>query len=362
MHYQIALTLIPGIGDVLAKNLLAYCGSAEAVFKEKKSSLLKIPGIGDKVARGIVNHNTFSRAEEELRFAIDNDVQLLFITDDKYPERLKQCIDSPILLYYRGTVDLNVTRFISIVGTRQVTDYGRTFIEKFIADLVPYNVCVVSGLAYGVDILSHKHALKYNIPTIGVMAHGHDRLYPGLHTNVSKEMLLNGGLLSEFPSGTNPDRENFPKRNRIVAGISEATIVVEASKKGGALITAELANSYNRDVFAVPGRIGDVFSEGCNQLIKSNKAALIQGVNDLEYILGWTSEKQEKKVVQSQLFVDLDQNEKRLVDCLKNGEKKTSDKLSIELNWPTSRVVAQLTTLELKGVVLSMPGKVFKLV
>jgi len=360
--YQIALTLIPGVGDISAKSLLAYCGSAEAIFNEKKSNLSKIPGIGDKTAKSIVSQNVLLTAEKEISFIESNNVQPVFFTDVDYPERLKHCADGPVLLYYKGKKNLNDNHFVSIVGTRNITDYGRKFTEEIVESLRPYNVCVVSGLAYGIDISSHKAALKNKMSTVGVLAHGLDRVYPSLHTNIAREMQENGGLLTEFISGTNPDRENFPKRNRIVAGISEVTIVVEAAKKGGALITAELANSYNRDVFALPGRLGDQYSEGCNMLIKSNKACLIQSVKDIEYIMGWSKKPAPSKNIQKQLFVSLDEKEKTFLGAFEGEEKMHLDVLSVKLQIPVSKVFATLTMLELKGVVKVHPGKAYSLV
>ena len=359
--HQIALTLIPGIGDVNAKTLLAYCGSSEAIFKEKKQNLLKIPGVGKKVADSISKQNVFNRAEEELVFIEKQNIQPIFFTDDAYPERLKHCQDGPILLYFKGNIDFNACHFISVVGTRSATDFGKEFAEKVVEQLKPYNTCIVSGLAYGIDITAHKAALKNNMATVAVVAHGLDRVYPSVHTSVSKEMEKSGGMLTEFTTGNKPDRENFPKRNRIVAGLSEATVVVEAAKKGGALITAELASSYNRDVFAVPGRLTDRYSEGCNHLIKTNQASLIQSAKDIEYLLGWQAPEQKKKVVQKPIFIDLDPNETKIVAMLQEHQPIQLDLLGMKLNWPVSKVFPVLTVLELKGVVRGKPGRVFEL-
>jgi len=361
--YQIALTLIPGIGDVSAKSLLAYCGSPEAVYKEDKKSLLKIPGIGSKTALSIINHDTFNRAEAEMKFVEKNDISSIFFTDSKYPERLKVCVDSPILLYFKGNLDFNNMHFISIVGTRSATDFGKEFTEGLVEQLKPYNTCVVSGLAYGIDITAHKQSIKLNVPTVAVVAHGLDRIYPGVHSNIASDMKSNGGILTDYVSGTKPDRENFPKRNRIIAGLSEATIVVEAAKKGGALITGQIASSYNRDVFAVPGRVTDKYSEGCNHLIKTNQASLIQSAKDIEYLLGWKSAKEMKKqTVQKSFFVSLSESENKVVDLLKEQSVMQLDAMGLKLSWPVSKVFPVLTTLELKGVVRSKPGRVYELI
>ena len=251
-RHKIALTFIKSIGPVNAKNLLAYCGSAEAVFSASKKQLLQIPGIGDKTVDAILNTDALKRAAEELKFVEKHGIEVLFFSDDNYPRRLKHCVDSPILLYFKGKADLNHPRIISVVGTRNATDYGRNICKQLGEVLSAYNVLVVSGLAYGIDVTAHKECIANEITTIGVLGHGLDRLYPQIHKTVSQKMVLNGGLLSEFPTLTNPDRQNFPQRNRIIAGIADATIVVEASIKGGALITAEIANSYNKDVYAFP--------------------------------------------------------------------------------------------------------------
>ena len=262
--YHIAITSIPNIGDITAKKLIAYCGSSEQVFCEKKSVLEKIPGIGGINASKIISHKTeaLAIAEEELVFIKKNNIKPLFYLNDNYPKRLLHCEDGPVLLYSKGDVEYNNPKVVSIVGTRKATDYGKEFCDKIVEELASHNPLIVSGLAYGIDVCSHKAALKNNIPTVGVLAHGLDRLYPSQHSSIANKMLENGGLLSDYKSRTNPDRENFPKRNRIVAGLSDLTIVIESSKKGGSLITAYLANDYNRDVFALPGRLNDSQSEG----------------------------------------------------------------------------------------------------
>ncbi len=361
--YQIALTLIPGIGDVSAKNLVAYCGSPEAVFNEKKESLLKIPGIGSLTAQSIINHNTFAKAENEIAFIEKNKISSIFFTEKKYPERLKHCADSPILLYFLGDLDFNNMHFISIVGTRSATDFGKEFTKRLVAQLKPYNTCIVSGLAYGIDVTAHQESIKLNMSTVAVVAHGLDRIYPGVHSNIARQMQSNGGVLTEFTSGNKPDRENFPKRNRIIAGLSEATIVVEAAKKGGALITGQIANSYNRDVFAVPGRVTDKYSEGCNHLIKTNRASLIQSAKDIEYLLGWKSTREMKnQTVQKSFFVSLNESETKVVDMLREKNSMQLDAMGLQLSWPVSKVFPVLTTLELKGVVRNKPGRVYELI
>lgn len=357
--HRIALTLIPGVGDKIAKTLIAHCGSALAVFGEKRAVLEKIPGIGSNASKNITTQNVLTRAEAELSFIESKDIQPLFYLDEEYPRRLKMCEDGPLMLYYRGNANLNKQQVIAIVGTRNATDYGRSFCENFIEELKPYNPLIISGLAYGIDIHSHRKALQNGLPTVAVLAHGHDRIYPAAHKSTAHDMLQNGGLLTDYLSETNPDRENFPKRNRIVAGISDAVVVVEAAKKGGALITAEIANSYNRDVFAVPGNLGHPFSEGCNLLIKQNKAALITGASDLKYILGWEEQQKVEAHSQTQLFIDLDGVEKEVWSLLSTEGKMQLDTLCIKLKLPVSKVLQHLMALELKGLVKALPGKVY---
>ena len=360
--YHIALTSIPNIGDITAKKLIAYCGSSEQVFKDKKSLLEKVPGIGSAYAKSIIDHKTeaLNIAEEELKFIKENDIVPLFYLNENYPRRLVHCEDGPILLYTKGKIDFNTQKVISIVGTRRATDYGKEFCEKIVKDLAPHNPLIISGLAYGIDVAAHKAAIKNNLSTVGVLAHGLDRVYPTQHKKTAFEMLEKGGLASDFKSRTNPDRENFPKRNRIVAGLSDLTIVVESSKKGGSLITAGLANNYNRDVFALPGKLTDSQSEGCNLLIKTNKAALIQSVKDIEYIMNWQAQ-EKKKQKQTNLFVELSEEQKHLVSILKKKEKMPVDEISLTAKLPTSKTTSILLGLEFEGIVKTLPGKVYKL-
>jgi len=359
--YKLALTLIPGVGSVNGKSLVAYCGGVKAVFMEKKRALLKIPGIGEQTINAIANHNVFGRAEEELSFIEKNKIAPLFYLDKEYPIRLKQCHDSPLMLYYKGTSDLNAPKVIAMVGTRKATEYGRDICRKIIEGLVEQNVLIVSGLAYGIDTWSHKAALDNKLDTVGVLGHGLDRIYPFANRALAEKMTGSGGLLCEYMSNTMPDRENFPMRNRIIAGISDAVIVVEAGASGGALITAEIANSYNRDVFAVPGRLGDPHSEGCNKLIKINKAALIQSAKDISYLLNWNDEKDQKKVVQRQLFLDLSPDEELIVNTLREKGDMEIDTLLLETLLMPAKAASVLLNLEFEGVIRCLPGKVYRL-
>ena len=359
--HKIALTFIKLVGPATAKSLLAYCGSAENVFSASKKQLAQIPGIGAKTIEAVQNTGALQRAEAEIKFVEKHGIETMFFSDENFPHRLKHCADGPLLLYFKGKADLNHPRIISIVGTRNATEYGKNLCKQLAEQLAPYNVLVVSGLAYGIDVAAHKECVNNKIPTVGVLGHGLDRLYPQLHRSVAQQMVLNGGLLTEFPTLTNPDKQNFPQRNRIIAGIADATIVVEASIKGGALITAHIANSYNRDVFAYPGRTTDAFSEGCNFLIKTNRAVLMNDISDLIYYLGWDVDVVKKKQqVQTALHLNLTVNEQKVVDCLNAGQLAV-DELAIQLNMQQSKLAIVLLTLEMQGIIVSLPGKIYKL-
>lgn len=359
--HQLALSFLPRVGDVTARALLSYCGDAEEIFRTKSSQLQKIPGVGGITAEAIVNHECFNRAEKELKFIEKYKIQPIFCTDTNYPKRLKACYDAPVLLYYKGNADLNSTKMVSVVGTRKATEYGRDLCSTLIKDLQAHNPVIVSGLAYGIDGSAHKECLKNNLATVGVLGHGLDRIYPAQHRQLAEKMLDHGGLLTEFPSETIPDRENFPKRNRIIAGISDVTIVVEASRKGGALITAEIANSYNRDVFAFPGRNNDEFSEGCNYLIKTNRANLISSVADLEYLLGWNEVQANKTKTQLSLLINLSEEEQKVADILKDNGVTGVDQLALLTKLPQSKLAVTILEMEMQGYVIAMPGKTYKL-
>ncbi len=361
--YKVALTLLPGVGDITAKTLVSYCGSIADVFSASKLKLEKIPGIGPISAAEIINRKdeVLQDAEEELKFIERHKVKVLFYTDKDYPQRLKHCFDAPILLYYLGNADLNHQRIISIVGTRKATEYGKSVCEKLVETLQPFNALVVSGLAFGIDVLAHKKSLECKLPTVGVLAHGLDILYPAQHKNIAREMVFNGGLLTDFPSKTKFVPGNFPSRNRIVAGISEATIVIETKIKGGSVITAEIADSYNRDVFAIPGNIDKPYSQGCNYLIKSNKAALLHDVTELPFLLGWT-DNSVKKPKQTELMLQLSETENIIYKLLSLSGSMRLDEIVMQLNLSSSVIAAGLLDLEFKGAVRSLPGKVFEAV
>jgi DNA processing protein len=362
LAYKIALSLIPGIGSVTARNLIAYVGSVEGVFQEKEKNLLKIPGIGEVNAQRVARQNVLEKARQEVDFILKNQIHACFYLDEDYPSRLKNCSDSPIILYYKGNVRLNERRIISVVGTRSATNYGKELCEELIKNFAAknYPLLVVSGLAYGIDICAHKACLKYDVPTAGVFAHGLDTVYPSLHQPVAAKMLEKGGLISDFTSGTKIDRQNFLRRNRIIAGLADATVIVESAEKGGALVTADIANSYNRDVFAFPGRSTDPYSKGCNKLIKLNEAVLIESADDIEKAMNWDVKAPAAKAVQASLFVELTPEEQKLVDLLKGGDRFV-DELTIETQLPMSKVSALLLGLEFKGLISSLPGKMYRL-
>ena len=356
--YKIAIGNISGIGNINAKKLISKVGSAEAVFKEKKSNLLKIDGFGKTLVNKILNNNALENIDKEIEFITKYNIKVLYYLDKSYPKRLKHCEDSPIVLFVKGDLDFEKCKVLSIIGTRNATKYGKEICDKLIEELTQKNhdVLIVSGLAYGIDIAAHKSALKYGLETAGVLAHGFSQIYPSAHKSYAKKMLDQGGLVTEFLSTETPERQNFVKRNRIIAGLSDATIVVESGKKGGALITADIANSYNRDVFAFPGRTNDKWSEGCNKLIKTNKAALIENVEDLEYILGWEVNAKKKKSVQKKIFIELSDEEKIIHNILKDIGEVTIDVIALKSNMPVSKVSPVLLNLEFSGLVKSLPG------
>lgn len=361
--YKIAISFFHGIGPVNTKKVIAYTGSLEGLFLEKKQNLLKIPGIGKSFIDKLDRKLAISLAEEEMKFIAKNKIQVAFYLDEKYPQRLLNCADSPCTLYYKGHTDFNVSRSVSIVGTRNITEYGRELCTQLMQDLSKKNIkpIVISGLAYGVDICAHKAAIKNGLHTIAAVGHGLDIMYPSQHKRYAEEIICQGAILTEFTSKSKFDPKNFVRRNRIIAGMSDATIVIESAAKGGSLVTADLANSYHRDVFAFPGRTSDKSSIGCNKLIKTNQAHLLEGIDDLEYILGWEDLKKEKTVVQTKLFVELSPDEESLLSVLKEQGKIAIDILCVKSKFPMSKVSSLLLKLEFDGLVKSLPGKIYVL-
>lgn len=359
--YRVSLSLVPTIGAVQAKILVSHFGDATSIFHAKRSQLRHIEGIGETRARNILRFSKFAEAEAEVRFIEKANIRPLFITDPEYPQRLLHCYDSPTLLYYKGNADLNLSKVVAIIGTRNNSVYGKQLTEQLISDLAGRQVLIVSGLAYGIDAIAHKAAVQNRLPTIGVLAHGLDQLYPPQHAGLATEMLQNGGLLTEFRSGTGPDKHNFPNRNRIVAGMCDATIVVETGIKGGSMITAELANDYNRDVFAYPGKTTDRKSEGCNALIRNNKAVLLTHAQELVELMGWDETAAKPRRIQRELFIEMNDEEKVLVDILKEKETAHIDEINLRSGLSMSAVAAAMLNLELQNVVVALPGKMYSL-
>jgi len=358
--HQIALTQVTGIGAVQAKQLIEHFGDASSIFKASKKALSGIEGIGDIKAKAIKDFDDFKAAEDEIKFCHKHHISPLFLKDIDYPQRLLHCYDAPTVLYYRGNANLNNTKIVSIIGTRSNSDYGKQITEQIIAALQPLNVLIVSGLAFGIDAVAHKAAVQNNLATVGVLAHGLDTIYPAQHKSLAKDMLLNGGLLTEFPKSTKPDKHNFPRRNRIVAGMADCTIVIETQAKGGSMITAELAYNYNRDVFAVPGKITDAKSSGCIKLIQQNKAVIFTDIDNLIETMGWET-KVPKPKKQRELFVALTQDEQTIVNILTAKDVVSIDDIYLQSGLSSSSVAAAMLGLELQSLIICLPGKMYKM-
>lgn len=343
----------------MAKKLLANFGTAESIFKAKSSQIVVVDGVGSVLMNNLKDKSVFEKAAKELEFIKSGNIKVSFFQDENYPDRLKHCIDSPVLVFSSGNIDLENKRIISIVGTRQITSYGVEFCKNLIEDLAPLNPIILSGFAYGTDIVAHQLAMENKLQTIGVLAHGLNQIYPKNHKKYVAKMEESGGFITEFWSSSKPDRENFVRRNRIVAGMAEATIVIESADRGGSLITANLANDYNRDVFAVPGRVTDKYSQGCNNLIKAQKANVLTSAADLVYILNWDVENK-SKTVQKQLFVELNPDEQKIYDFLCKNGKELLDSIALQCDFPIYKISGILLNMELKGVVRPLPGKLFE--
>lgn len=360
--YTLVLQRVVNLGDVSAKKLLHKIGSAEGIFKEKKRHLLKIEGVGAFKLKNLNAKSHLLEAEKEIKFLEKNQISYSYFLDEDYPKLLKNCIDGPLLFFRKGNIQLENKRIISIVGTRKITSYGKVFCENLIEELSPLNPIIVSGYAYGVDIVAHKSAVNNGLQTIACLAHGMNQTYPKTHSKYNEQLMENGGFISEFWSNDAFDRTNFLKRNRIIAGLSEATIVIESAEKGGSLVTADIANSYNREVLAVPGRATDLQSQGCNNLIKTQQAHLLNSAADIIYHLGWQLKNETPKPKQTSLFVELTSEEKIVFNILKSTQSELLDIIAIKSNLPTYKVATLLFNLEMKGVVQPLPGKVYKLI
>ncbi|QOD59652.1 DNA-protecting protein DprA [Polaribacter haliotis] len=349
------------VGDILAKKLIVNVGDVSEIFNEKATTLSKINGIGNHVLKHLFDAKNVKSAEQELKYILDNNINYSYFLDNDYPSNLQHCIDSPILLFKDGNIDFSNDKIISIVGTRNMSSYGRDFCNKLVDDLAEHNPIIVSGFAYGVDICAHKAAVKNKLQTIAVLAHGLEEIYPKVHKKYINQVNENGGFLTEFWHQETPLRENFLKRNRIVAGISKATIIIESAEKGGSLVTADIANSYDRDVFAVPGRTTDIYSKGCNNLIKNNRAQLLTSAEDIVKMLNWDIQ-EKPKPIQKQLFVELNENEQKIYDLLHQKGQQLLDVISLECNIPIYQLSSILLQMEMKGVLKPLPGKLFELI
>ncbi|MBK7690691.1 MAG: DNA-protecting protein DprA [Bacteroidetes bacterium] len=360
LYYRLALSQVSGIGPIRYKKLIAHFETAEQVFKQRPKTLKKCGIISESMAEAILQFAAYPLVDAELKYVQQNRIQIHCFDDESYPNRLKSCVDSPPILFQRGAANLNHPRLVSVIGTRSYTDYGRKMCEDLIEQLKPFNVQVASGLAYGIDIIAHKNCLKHHIPTIGVVAHGLKTVYPAAHSTIAREMLEEGALLSEYFSNAKLEKGNFPSRNRIVAGMSDATIVVETDVRGGSMITAEIAYSYNRDVFCFPGRSIDVKSAGCNFLIRKLKAQMITNANDLLQEMGW-KQTTTPKPIQRELFIEMSDDEKKIVTILREKQQLAIDELLHLSNLHSSQMAASMLNLEMQHIIQVMPGKIIKL-
>lgn len=357
--YQIAITKIPLVGAVTAKTLISYCGGVKAIFEASPKELRSIPGIGPKLAQNIARRQSLEAAEREIAFLKKYKIKPLFYLNDDYPHRLKHYADCPVMLYYSGQADLNHQRIIGVVGTRRPNNYGTFACEDLVAGLKEYDPLIISGLAYGIDITAHKKCLEEEMPTVGVLGHGLSRIYPSQHQSVARQMVHQGGLLTEYTSDTSPEREHFPMRNRIIAGLCDALIVIQTARKGGSMISAEIANGYHKEVFALPGRVSDAYSQGCNYLIKSHKATLMESAADVAYIMGW--DKSENAASAPRGLEKLSEEEQSVVAILQEKEEISIDQLTFAAQMASSQMAAILLNLEFKGMIRTLPGKRYAL-
>lgn len=356
--YRIALNMIPKVGPVLARRMLKAFGSAEAVFRAGRTSLLEIPGMGPGAASNISGATLMQQAENELSFIKKHRIGLLYLEDADYPARLKECYDAPVILYVRGDLGLHAMKMLSVVGTRRASSYGKEVCRKIVLELGHLfpDICIVSGLAYGIDVIAHRASLEAGVPTLAVLGHGFSTLYPASHRETARAITQQGALLSDFYSTTGPERNNFLRRNRIIAGLSDATLVVESAGKGGALITAHLASGYSRDVLAIPGRVGDNRSEGCNKIIKENIAALVESAGDIARHLNWENK---SAAGPDQPGIKPEKDEKELLLHLLERSPRDPGELSLLCGMDVGRVISLLTTMELKAWIKKEPGNRF---
>jgi len=364
--YNLALAFLPGIGDVSARKLISRFGTAYSIFNASLSELKKTPGIGELVAARLFNSFSFAiqNAREELEYIYSNDVEYVSILENEYPKRLAECDDSPIVLYYKGVPNFNSSRIISIVGTRNATNYGIDFCDEIVRQISEKypEAIIVSGLAYGIDVAAHKAALKYGLKTWAVFGHNMKTVYPAKHKRIAQQIIDDGGaVICDYPHNSVTDPGNFVRRNRIVAGLADLLIIVESGLKGGSIVTANIANHYNRDVFAVPGSLNSMYSAGPNRLIKTHRANLIESIEDIEYIMNWSSENKLTKINVLELLENLTENEQKIVDVLKKYEFLDIDNISRQSGLETNLLSLSLLELEFKNVVKALPGKIFSL-
>lgn len=355
IHKAIALTQAPKVGPVTAKNLISFSGSINDIFTSKEKDLLKIPRVNQSILNGIKSKDNLLKAEKEIDFIQKHKIDVHLFYNNSYPQRLKQCGDAPVLLFTKGVSDFNASKIISIVGTRNITEYGKSMCKSLIEGLSKHNAIIVSGLAFGVDSFAHKSAIENNLETYAILGHSLDSIYPQENTTLAKKIIHHGALITEFSRSAPIDKSNFVRRNRIIAGMSDATIIIESATKGGSLITAEYANSYNRDVFAVPGRSTDKYSQGCNKLIKINKAAVVESISDIEYIMNW----EQKKEVQKKLFIDISNEEQHIINLFSKDEKLSLDTICAQSSQKINKILTTLLDLEFKGMVKSYPGNMY---
>ena len=361
LFYLMALQGVSGVGDLRARKMIEACGGAEAVFRESPAKLLGISGVGAAAIHAVRKKENLERARKELEWIKKHDVKAIAYTDSDYPMRLNQCPDAPLVLFVRGNLDLGAPRFLSVIGTRKLTRSGREFCERLIGDLKPFSPVIVSGYAYGADICAHLAALQNGLSTVACMAHGLSTTYPYAHRVYNRRIEENGGFITDFWSDEGPERDHFLRRNRIIAGISEAVVVIESAEKGGSLVTADIANSYNREVFAVPGRPDDILKKGCNALIKRHQAHLLESAGDLAYLLGWEEGKPSENAIQGKLFSDLDPEEEMVFTELHRNGRMLLDEIALTCRMPVHRVSVTLLGMEMRGVVRPLPGKYFEI-
>ena len=361
LQYQIALTMAPAIGPIRARKLIKKAGSARAVFQMSRSSLERIHGFGPQMSGSLFSPTLLEQAAGEMEYLRRHQITALFLEDEEYPRRLKECPDAPILLYVRGQKHLNAKKVLSVVGTRRASSYGKDLCRNMVLELAAglEDLVIVSGLAYGIDVIAHRAALDAGIPTLAVLGHGFGTIYPHAHRETAKRILAQGAQLTRYHSGMGPERNKFLRRNRIIAGLADATLVVESATEGGALITAGLAFSYDRSVLAVPGRVSDARSKGCNRLIKTQIAALVESAGDVIRELNWGDENK-LRVLTGVEKPELNPLEKKIMELISQHRSLRPEELSEYTGIPIHEILASLTSLEIKSCISQEPGNRFQ--